>query len=260
MMKLINYYNLLNLIYKYDIKSCTNLITNSLKNSEKIILTCINPHSFYLLNNDLNFYNSVIKSNLLIPDGIGILYASKLLNLNIKEKITGPDLFYSLMNELNKKNDIKVYFLGSNSDTLKKINAKFSQDFKNIKLVGQYSPPYRDTFTDDENLNIINAINKVSPDILWIGMTQPKQEKWIFENKDKLNIKFAAGIGAQFDYYSGNITMPNKIYLSFNLQWLHRLIQNPRKMWKRNFISSPIFCLNILTIKFFNLYKEFKKN
>lgn len=258
MKKLIIFYNLLNSIYKNDLNSCANLIISSIQSSKKTILTCLNPHSFYLLNNDIKFYNSVLNSDILIPDGIGVIYASKLLNLSIQERITGPDLFYTIMNILNKEKGFSVFFLGSNSDTLLKINERFKSDYKNIELVGHYSPPFKDSFSDEESSSMIDAINKVSPDILWIGMTQPKQEKWIYDNKNKLNIKFAAGIGAHFDYYSGNIEKPKNIFLLLNLQWLHRFFQNPKKMWRRNFISTPFFIFIILVITFFLYFKKLK--
>jgi N-acetylglucosaminyldiphosphoundecaprenol N-acetyl-beta-D-mannosaminyltransferase len=243
------YFQILNSVYKKDISTCILNIVKSIDDAEKKILTCLNPHSFYLLNNDSQFCNSVIKSDILIPDGVGLYYASKILNLSIKEKITGPDLFYNLMSHLNSKKNYSVYFLGSDYETLNKIKKKFSENFKNLNLVGLYSPPFKEVFTIEDNLSIIDSINKVSPDVLWIGMTQPKQEKWIFENQKNLNIKFAAGVGALFDYYSGNIKTPNTYITYFNLQWLHRLLQNPKKMWKRNFISTPYFVLIVLYIK-----------
>jgi N-acetylglucosaminyldiphosphoundecaprenol N-acetyl-beta-D-mannosaminyltransferase len=259
MIKINYFFNILNSVYKDDISSCILTIVKSIDKGEKKTLTCLNPHSFYLLNHDSQFCNSVLKSDILISDGVGVYFASKLLNISIKEKITGPDLFYNLMSYLNSKSTYSVFFLGSDNKTLDKIKKRFSQNYKNLKLVGLYSPPFKEVFTVEDNLKIIDSINKVSPDILWIGMTQPKQEKWIFENQNNIKFKFSAGIGAHFDYYSGNIKTPNSCITYLNLQWLHRLLQNPKKMWKRNFISTPYFVFMILYMKIsiiFNLISK----
>ena len=113
-----------------------------------------------------------------------------------------------------------------------------------------------------ENNEIIELINYHKPDVLWVGMTAPKQEKWVYSNSNLLNVKFIGSVGAVFDYFAGTINPPPKWISKYGLQWAHRLFYNPRKFWKRTFISGPIFLLiifkNILTNDLLNQYQNFQ--
>ena len=244
-----NNFDLIKRIFKDDINELINLIIESI-DTQKNYIVCFNPHSFYLYNKDKYFRNAVNNAKWIIPDGIGIVIASKILNLRIHKRICGPDVFFSLMKNLNKNGKYTVFFLGSTNLILSKIEDKFKTEYSNLIFAGSYSPPFKDELSVEDNLFIINKINLIKPDILWIGMTQPKQEKWLFENINSINIKFAVGIGAFFDYYSDTIKIPNKVIIWLNLQWLHRLIQNPIKMWRRNLISTPFFIFAIFKIYF----------
>ena len=119
-------------------------------------------------------------------------------------------------------------------------------DFPNIQVVGVYAPLYKDEFTVEDNEKMIAAINAVNPDVLWVGMTAPKQEKWIYQNKKQLEVKFIGAIGAVFDFYAGNIKRSHPFFQKLGLEWLPRLLQEPRRLWRRNFISNPKFMLRVL--------------
>ena len=107
----------------------------------------------------------------------------------------------------------------------------------------------------DEIDEMINRINNANADVLWVGLSAPKQEKWIYNNKNFLNVKFAAGVGAVFDFYAGNIKRSPKIFQLLWLEWLPRLIQQPIRLWRRNFVSTPKFILVIFKNFFLNLLK-----
>jgi N-acetylglucosaminyldiphosphoundecaprenol N-acetyl-beta-D-mannosaminyltransferase len=212
-------------------------------------IACMNPHSFAISIDDKSFRNALKSADWLIPDGVGIVYASKLLGGNIKKRITGYEIFYLLSKKLNFNLSSKVFFLGSSNSVLKKIRIKMKSDFPNI-LVDYYSPPFRDKFDAKENLFILKRINTFSPDVLWVGMTAPKQEKWIYNNIKHLNIGLAVGIGAVFDFYSGEKKRADPLIQYFGLEWLFRLYNEPKRLWKRTFISSFIF-LGKLLYQFF---------
>ena len=111
-------------------------------------------------------------------------------------------------------------------------------------MIETYSPPFSDKFSDNENKKIISKINTFNPDYLFVGMTAPKQEKWSFENKNKLNVKFILNIGAVFDYYAGYYFRPYKFIRNLGLEWMFRLIQNP-KLLNRTLISFPKYATYI---------------
>jgi N-acetylglucosaminyldiphosphoundecaprenol N-acetyl-beta-D-mannosaminyltransferase len=119
-------------------------------------------------------------------------------------------------------------------------------DFPNITVAGCFSPPFQDEFSAEENHRIIEGINNSAPDVLWVGMTAPKQEKWIYQNRDKLHVKFIAAVGAVFDFYAGNVKRSHPWFLEHGMEWLPRLLQEPRRLWQRTFVSAPLFLLRVL--------------
>lgn len=124
-----------------------------------------------------------------------------------------------------------------------------AQDFPNIELAGAYSPPFKPEYTRAELDEMIAAVNAVEPDVLWVGMTAPKQEKWIYDNLSMLDVKFVGAIGAVFDFYTGRVKRAHPIFQKLGLEWLPRLLQQPRRLWRRMFISAPIFLWHLLKQK-----------
>jgi N-acetylglucosaminyldiphosphoundecaprenol N-acetyl-beta-D-mannosaminyltransferase len=142
----------------------------------------------------------------------------------------------------------RCFFLGSTDETLHKIRERVAIDYPRIEIVGTLSPPFRPEFTDEDNRVMIETINAAKPDVLWIGLTAPKQEKWIFKHRDKLEVQFAGPIGAAFDFYAGNIKRISPFWGDLGLEWLPRLLQEPRRLWRRSIVSAPRFFLR--TIKY----------
>src|SRR5690606_3127812 len=135
----------------------------------------------------------------------------------------------------------KVMFMGSAESTLDKIAEKARVEFPNIDFVGFYSPPFKTEFDNDDNERMLEAIRLAGPDVLWVGLTAPKQEKWLYENRSKINVPFCGAIGAVFDFYSGTVRRPPRVVQKMGLEWLLRLIQEPRRLWRRTIFSTPIF-------------------
>jgi len=210
---------------------------------------CANPHTLQMAKNDSVLDEAIRNADLVTPDGVGIVIASKIFGGSIKNRVTGSDIFWGLNHMLNQKKGFRVFFLGSTEETLRKIREKMSVEYPEIRIAGMYSPPFKHQFSDEDNRLMIEAVNNAQPDVLWVGMTAPKQEKWIYENRNKLNVKFVGAIGAVFDFYSGNVKRSHPFFQEFGLEWLPRLLRQPRRLWRRNFISSPFFLLRVLREK-----------
>ena len=121
------------------------------------------------------------------------------------------------------------------------IRERVAKEYPSIE-VGTYSPPYKPVFSEEDNRLILSAINSFDPDLLWIGMTAPKQEKWLHDNWSRLNIHCHAGaIGAVFDFFAGTVQRAPLKWQKAGLEWLYRFIKEPRRMWRRNLISNPLF-------------------
>ena len=213
-------------------------------------MACANPHSLMVSKTDTAFQVSLKEADILIPDGTGILIAAKILGESINERVAGYEFFTKLSEICNQNEISRVFFLGSSEDVLEKITNKMSLDFPNIQVAGTFSPPYKQCFSEEDNDVMIKKINTSGADVLWVGMTAPKQEKWIKQNIDKLNVQFIGAIGAVFDFYSGNKSRAPEWACDLGVEWLHRFISEPTRLWKRNIISSPLFLFEILKQKF----------
>ncbi len=143
----------------------------------------------------------------------------------------------------------KVMFMGSSESVLAKIRQRAADSFPNVEVI-TYSPPYKPEFSKEDNEAIIKAINEANPDLLWIGMTAPKQEKWAYEHWDELNIHCHVGtIGAVFDFFAGTAKRAPLWWQRHSLEWLYRLLKEPRRMWRRYLIGNALFLWNIMKEK-----------
>lgn len=228
----------------------------------KVLINTINAHSYNVAQQDGQYAEALINGDFLIPDGESIVKACRWLKgkSQPKERIAGWDLFAFEMQRVNGNVDLdvnldlncngkKVMFMGSSERVLGLIREKASVDFPNIEVV-TYSPPYKPEFSDEDNQAIIKAINDANPDLLWIGMTAPKQEKWTYSHWNELNIHCHVGtIGAVFDFYAGTAKRAPLWWQKHGLEWLYRLIKEPKRMWRRYVIGNPLFIWNMVKEK-----------
>lgn len=216
----------------------------------KVLINTINAHSFNVAQKDELFAEALANGDYLIPDGASIIKACKFLGAKSKpkERIAGWDLFRIEMEKINIIGG-KCFFMGSSEGVLELIKEKAAKDYPNIR-VETYSPPYKAEFSDADNNSIIKAINNANPDLLWIGLTAPKQEKWTYQHWEKLIINCHVGtIGAVFDFYAGTVKRAPKWWQQHSLEWLYRLIKEPKRMWRRYLLGNPLFLWYIIKEK-----------
>lgn len=217
----------------------------------KLLINTINAFSYNNARKDVLFEEALTKGDVLIPDGISIVRTCHLLKAKSrpKERIAGWDLFTFEMHRLNKKGG-KVMFLGSSEKVLGLIQKNAASRYPNLEVV-TYSPPYKPQFTVEDDLNMVKAINDADPDLLWIGMTAPKQEKWTYANWDRLNIHCHVGtVGAVFEFFAGTHKRAPEIWQKLGLEWLYRLLAEPRRMWRRYIIGNVEFISLIVRERF----------
>lgn len=218
----------------------------------KLIINTINAYSWVNASRDPVFKSALQTSDVLLPDGIAIVFAAKFLNNTSIKKIAGADLHEMALNTLNKVSG-KCFYLGASQGTLNKIRNRIEKEYPNIQIES-YSPPFKPVFSKEDNKTMIDIINQFKPDILFVGMTAPKQEKWIQENKALLNAHLITGIGAVFDFYAGTKKRPAQWMINCGLEWFGRLLQDPKRLWKRYIIYNPIFLYQIFKIKLKNIF------
>ena len=181
----------------------------------------------------------------ILADGVAVKVIAKLSGVNIQRN-TGSDLFEVVMSHTNSVQGT-VFFLGGTSEILRKLCTRVAIDFPKVKITGKYAPPFSSVFDKEENQKITSLIGEAQPDVVWIGLGAPKQEIWAIEHlKYCKNVKIIAGIGAVFDFYSGNISRAPDWIRSIGLEWFYRGVAAPRQLWRRNISSIPIFVVIIL--------------
>lgn len=216
----------------------------------KLLINTINAFSYDNARKDVLFSEALQKGDVLIPDGISIVKACRFLNAKSqpKERIAGWDLFVYEMEKLNRVGG-RVMFLGSSDAVLNLIRQRVAEKYPKIE-VDTYSPPYKPEFSDEDNEAMISAINHSNPDLLWIGMTAPKQEKWAYTNLNRLDVHCHIGtIGAVFDFFAGTVKRAPERWQRAGLEWLYRLLSEPRRMWRRYFIGNAKFIYYIMVEK-----------
>jgi len=176
-----------------------------------------------------------------IPDGGPLSSVGRSRGYNQMARTTGPDYLREIL-RISKENEYKHYFFGSTQDTLKKLRMKISQEFPGVQITGMYSPPFR-SLTHEENLQIVDIINRSAPDFIWVGLGAPKQEQWMAQHQGKVS-GFMVGVGAAFDYLAGNINRAPLWMQKNNLEWLYRLIQDPVRLFSRYVVTNSKFVLN----------------
>ena len=252
----------------------------------KLLINTINAHSYNTARKDRLFAEALTNGDVLIPDGVSIVKACRWIKAKSqpKERIAGWDLFSFEMENLERKQcgmlnvecgannssldnsqsaltdnpkfkiqnsefrspQRTVMFMGSSQKVLDLIVKRAAKVYPHLKVV-TYSPPYKPEFSEEDNKAIIDAINATDPDLLWIGMTAPKQEKWTFSHWDELNIHCHVGtIGAVFDFFAGTVERAPVWWQRHGLEWLYRLLKEPKRMWRRYIIGNALFLFNVI--------------
>ena len=205
---------------------------------------CVNAHSAELAHRDARFMAALRAADILVADGAGVVLASMILGGRIRERSTGPELFLAVMEELDRAGGRSVFYLGGTSDTLGRIESRHRAAYPNVRLAGGHAPPVRQAFSAADIDVIVAEVNAARPDVLWVGVGAPKQEKLLLDLRDRISVPLCGPIGAMFDYFAGTVAPPPRWMDRLGLHWLYRLVRSPRRMWRRN-LDSPVFLARV---------------
>lgn len=207
------------------------------------IFACANPHSLVAARNDSDFRIALDGASAVVADGVGCKWGAVLSGTSVAPRITGSDFFAAMMSSLNKVGG-RAFFFGSQDEILGKLAERVNHNFPKV-TVATFSPPYRQ-WSEEENTAMIERILQFGPDVLWVGMTAPKQEKWVAKNAPRLQVPVIGSIGAVFDYYAGVVLRAPPWVCRLGLEWLYRLPQEPKRLWRRTIVSAPLFLWLVL--------------
>lgn len=180
---------------------------------------------------------------LAIPDGGPLSTVGQKRGFKNMKRTTGPSYMGKIL-KISVQKGYRHYFYGSTEETLEKLHQALQHDYPGIQIAGMYSPPFR-PLTEEENHLVVERINETRPDFVWIGLGAPKQERWMAEHQGKIK-GFMVGVGAGFDYFAGNISRAPMWMQKTNLEWLYRLLQDPKRLFKRYWHTNIKFIWNVM--------------
>ncbi|MEL3970777.1 WecB/TagA/CpsF family glycosyltransferase [Rossellomorea oryzaecorticis] len=240
---------------KEALQEILNRLTKLEKTSYYICVNNVHTSVECIENTDFKKINN--SSYLSITDGMPLVYYFRYFKgINNIERITGPDLMLDIFKD-SRFNQFNHFFYGSTNQTLNKLISNLKTDYKEINISGYYSPPFR-TLNINEKADIIKKINDSNADFVWVGLGAPKQEEWMSEFSDDLEGKILVGVGAAFDYHAGNIKRAPIWMQKFSLEWLYRLFQEPKRLFKRYLKTNTKFLFYII-INGFSIKRGEKK-
>ena len=176
-----------------------------------------------------------------LPDGAPLSSYSRRKGYKQAQRVTGPDLMLELF-AISKEKGYRHYFYGATEETLQSMKGVLERDYPGIQIAGMYAPPFR-ALTPQEDAQVVAKINESRPDFIWIGLGAPKQEEWMYQHMGQLQ-GVLIGVGAGFDYLAGYIKRAPRWMQRMSLEWLYRLLQDPKRLWRRYFTSNVKFiCL-----------------
>lgn len=229
-------------INKVDMDQAYDHFLNILKNDTTSSICTPNPEIVMMAQKDKKLKEAIYNSDLIIPDGIGLIYASKIYKLGLETRVAGIEFMEEILKYSNRTKK-KVFLLGAKPGVAKKAKKNILDEYNNIEIVGQH----HGYFDEKEELEVIDLINEKKPDILFVALGAGKQEKWIEKNKKILNVSVAMGVGGCLDVWAGNVKRAPKLFINLNIEWLYRFIKQPSRLPRM--LQIPKFIIKVLLNK-----------
>lgn len=203
--------------------------------------------------NDTGYRKILNQADIVHADGMGVVWASRFLGKALPERVNPMDSFDELI-DMSTKRGISFYLLGGKLDVVQNAVDKLKNKFPNLKIVG-----FHHGYFDKEENEVIEEINRLKPNILMVGMGVPKQERWIYKHLDRLEVNLCLAVGGMFDILSGSLKKAPRWMIDGGLEWLYRLYQEPKRLWRRYLIGNFIFAYHILKWEV-DAFLKFKTN
>lgn len=199
---------------------------------------CIsNVHTTVMSYEDVSYRKIQNEAVLALPDGKPLSVVCKKRGFPDAERVTGPDLMGEIF-KCSREQGYTHYFYGSTPETLERLKERLEADYQ-LPIAGMYAPSFRE-LTEEEDRQAVEQINQAQPDFIWVGLGAPKQERWMYAHRDRVH-GLMIGVGAGFDYFAGNIKRAPQWMQKCSLEWLYRLLQDPRRLFKRYLVTNTKF-------------------
>lgn len=201
-------------------------------------------HGVMEAQHDGEFKTILNGAGLVVPDGMPLVWIGRRHGFGMRRRVYGPELMETFCGETAKKG-YRHFFYGGAPGVAEELASRFAAGFPGMIVAGTYSPPFR-PMTKDEDYEIIEAIERAQADIVWVGLSTPKQERWMYEHRERLNVPILVGVGAAFDFHTGRIGQAPEWMRECGLEWLFRLTMEPRRLWRRYLVYGAEFVALVL--------------
>lgn len=206
----------------------------------QIVFACANSNAMNVARSDDVFRDALLDAEHLVADGVGISIVACLANKNVGPRIIGQQYYEAVMDKIQLGGGGRIFYFGSSELVLARIRQRFSHEYPELNLCGTISPPFGE-WSKEQNEEFIEEINAARPDILWVGMTAPKQEKWVYENRRSLKVPVIGNVGAVFDFFAGTVKPAPNWIRKCGLEAIFRLAVEPKRLWRRVLVSNVSF-------------------
>ena len=196
-------------------------------------------HGITEAQHDPQFKEVLNQADLVVPDGMPLVWLGRLRGHAIRRRVYGPELMMSFCRQTAGR-EYRHFLYGGDAGVAEKLAGELTRSCPGIQFVGSYAPPFR-ALTPEEDAQVVETINRAAPDILWVGLSTPKQEKWMWEHRERLNVPVMVGVGAAFDFLSRRKQQAPAWMQENGLEWMFRLSQEPGRLWKRYLIGGAQF-------------------
>jgi N-acetylglucosaminyldiphosphoundecaprenol N-acetyl-beta-D-mannosaminyltransferase len=210
---------------------------------ERHYITLTPPYSVLICQHDAKLHEATQAASLTLPDGVGIILAAELLRYPHCGRVSGPTLMLKLC-DWGRAEGLRHYFYGGAPGVAETLAERLKQGNPGLQVAGTCCPPFRD-LTPAEDLDAVDQINRAKPDIVWVGLGSPKQEKWMAEHIGRIDAASLIGVGAAFDFHSGRVKWAPSWMRKIGIEWAYRLATEPKRMWRRN-VNSFVFLTRVL--------------
>lgn len=230
-----------------DLPNACGIIEDFISDKKKAYV-CVAPVSTIVsCQEDENYRRVVNGADMVTPDGMPVVWCAKLAGHGEVRRTYGPDLMLMVC-ERGVEKGYKHFFYGATPEVLRKLEARLADRSPGINVVGRYAPPFRELSAQEEQ-EIVDKIDQLGPDIVWIGLGSPKQDFWMKQIRGKLNAPVLIGVGAAFDFLSGAKPQAPRWMQNVGLEWFFRLCNEPKRLWKRYLIGNTKFLYFLLRQK-----------
>jgi N-acetylglucosaminyldiphosphoundecaprenol N-acetyl-beta-D-mannosaminyltransferase len=225
-----------------DYDHAIDAMDRMIERRERGIVCAVAVHALTLAHHEPEMREAVLRASLVLPDGMPIVWAANLLGEHLKDRVYGPELMLRYSDRCAERGHRVWLYGGHDQGSLGELALRLRRRHSGIQIVGGYSPPFGPPTPDEED-DLVNRINEDRPDVLWVGIGVPKQEKWMARMRDRLDVPVMCGVGAAFDFHAGRISQAPAWMQRRGLEWCYRIAQEPRRLLPRYLHFNPRFVL-----------------